>query len=68
MPLSLVIAAYFCGSCGLPLWLRGKEPACDAEDLENAGLIPGSGNSPGGGNSNPFQYSCLENIMDGGAW
>ena len=31
-------------------------------------LIPGSGRSPGGGNDNPFQYSCLGNPMDGGAW
>ena len=30
--------------------------------------IPGSGRSPGGGNGNPLQYSCLENPMDGGAW
>ena len=32
------------------------------------GLIPGSGRSPGEGNGNPLQYSCLENPMDGGAW
>ena len=32
------------------------------------GLIPGSGRSPGEGNGNPFQYSCLENSMDRGAW
>ena len=32
------------------------------------GLIPGSGGSPGEGNSNPLQYSCLENSMDRGAW
>ena len=32
------------------------------------GLIPGSGRSPGGGNGNPFQYSCLGNPMDRGAW
>ena len=31
-------------------------------------LIPGSGRSPGGGDGNPFQYSCLENPMDRGAW
>ena len=30
--------------------------------------IPGSGRSPGEGNGNPLQYSCLENFMDGGAW
>ena len=32
------------------------------------GLIPGLGRSPGEGNGNPLQYSCLENPMDGGAW
>ena len=32
------------------------------------GLIPGSGRSPGGGNGNPFQYSCQENPVDRGAW
>ena len=32
------------------------------------GSIPGSGRSPGEGNGNPLQYSCLENSMDGGAW
>ena len=36
----------------------GKESACNAGDR---GSIPGSGRSPGGGNGNPFQYSCLEN-------
>ena len=35
---------------------------------ENPGLIPGSGRSPGEGNGNPLQYSCLENPMDRGAW
>ena len=34
----------------------------------NAGLIPGSGRSPGEGNSNPLQYSWLGNLMDQGAW
>ena len=34
----------------------------------DAGLIPESGRSPGGGNGNPLQYSCLENPMDRGAW
>ena len=34
----------------------------------DAGLIPESGRSPGGGNGNPLQYSCLENSMDRGAW
>ena len=42
-----------------------KVSACDAGD---PGSIPGSGRSPGEGNGNPLQYSCLENPMDGGAW
>ena len=42
----------------------GKESACQARDV---GSIPGSGRSPGEGNSNPLQYSCLRNPMDRGA-
>jgi len=49
---------------GLPLWLSEKESAYSAGD---EGLIPGSKRS-GGGHSNPLQYSCLENLMDRGAW
>ena len=40
-----------------------KNPPANAGDT---GLIPGSGRSPGGGNGNPLQYSCLENLMDRG--
>ena len=40
----------------------------NAGGLRGAGLIPGSGRSPGGGHGNPLQYSCLENPMDGEAW
>ena len=43
----------------------GKESTYNAGDL---GLIPGSGRSPGEGNGNPLQYSCLENSRDRGAW
>ena len=42
-----------------------KNPPANAG---GAGLIPGSGRSPGEGNCNPLQYSCLENPMDKGAW
>ena len=42
-----------------------KAFACKAGDPDS---IPGSGRSPGEGNGNPLQYSCLENPMDGGAW
>ena len=38
------------------------------EMLRDRGCIPGLGRSPGGGNDNPLQYSCLENPMDRGAW
>ena len=49
----------------LPRGLSGKESAFQAGDM---GSIPGSGRSPGEGNSNPLQYSCLGNPMDRGAW
>ena len=48
---------------GFPDSSAGKESACNAGDL---GSIPGLGRSPGEGNL--YQYSCLENPMDGGAW
>ena len=52
----------------LPQWLSGKESACNAGDTGVICSIPGSGRSPGGGNGNPLQCSCLENPMDRGAW
>ena len=45
-----------------------KNLPANAEDARDARLIPESGRSPGDGNGNPFQYSCLENPMDRGAW
>ena len=45
-----------------------KNPPANVGDRRDAGSIPGSGRSPGGGNSNPLQYSSLENPMDRGAW
>ena len=54
---------------GFPGGTTGKEPACQSSlDIKDTGLIPGSGRFPGEGNGNPFQYSCLENSMDRGAW
>ena len=50
---------------GFPHSPVDKEFACNAGD---PGLIPGLGRSPGEGNGNPFQCSCLENLMDRGAW
>ena len=49
----------------LPGGSDDKGSTCDVGDL---GLIPGWGRSPGEGNGNPLQYSCLENPMDRGAW
>ena len=45
--------------------VQGKESACQAGEV---GSIPGLGTSPGEGNGDPLQYSCLENPMDSGAW
>ena len=50
---------------GFPWWISCKESACNARDV---GSIPRSGISPGEGNGNPLQYSCLDNPMDRGAW
>ena len=45
-----------------------KNPPASAGDAGDLGSIPGSGRSPGEGNGNPLQYSCLENPMDRRAW
>ena len=55
----------FAGALGFAGGLAVKNPPANAEDI---GLIPGLGRSPGEGNDNPLQYSCLENRMDRGAW
>ena len=49
----------------LPWWLSGKESSCNAGD---SGSIPELGRSPGGGNGNPLQFSCLGNPTDRGSW
>ena len=53
------------GHWGFPDGSDGKESACNAGDR---GSIPGSGRSPGEGNGNALQYSCLGNSMNRGAW
>ena len=58
MHLSMLLEEIPCGS-------DGKASAYNAGDLSS---IPELGRSPGEGNGNPLQYSCLENAMDGGAW
>ena len=50
---------------GFPGGSDSKESACHAGDTSS---IPGWGRSPGKGNGNPLQYSCLGNPMDRGAW
>ena len=61
----------------LPRWSNGKESTCvhththtvnPPASAGDTGLIPGSERSPGEGNGNPLQYSCLESPMDRGAW
>ena len=52
-------------SLSFPGSSEGKASPCNTGDLDS---IPGSGRSPGEGNGNSLQYSCLENPMDGGAW
>ena len=53
---------------GLPWWLSDKESFCSAGVAGDVGWIPGLERSPGEGNDNPLQYSCLGNPMDRGAW
>ena len=51
-----------------PVGASVKNPCASAGDIRDTGLIPGSGRSPKGGHGNPFQYSCLDILIDGGAW
>ena len=53
---------------GLPRQLSGKKSIANAGDLRDAGSIPGLGRSPGEGDGNALQCSCLENPKDRGAW
>ena len=68
-------AVYFCNLIQGPYKLNSDsiyrliaEVKASACNLGGLGSIPRSGRSPGEGNGNPLQYSCLENPMDGGAW
>ena len=66
--LQLLPSEFFCLTIhimGFPGGSEVKASACNAGDLSS---IPGSGRSPGEGNGNPLQYSCLENPIGGGAW
>ena len=49
------------------VWAGGSDDKVSAYNAGDPGSVPGLGRSPGEGNGNPLQYSCLENPMDGGA-
>ena len=49
-------------------WVKNLSNACNAGDTRGTGSIPGLGRTPGEGDGNPLQYSCLENPTDSGAW
>ena len=58
-----------CSALGLPqVVLVVKNPPVNGRDIRDVGSIPELGRSPGGGHSNPLQYSFLENPMDRGVW
>ena len=57
-----------CGEWASQVTLVVKKLPANAEGVRDMGSTPGSGRYPGGGHSNPVQYSCLENTMDKGAW
>ena len=67
--ISLAVIDAHCHAMGTPvLALVVNNPPANAGSIRDAVSIPGSRRSPGVGNSNPLQYSCLENFMDRGAW
>jgi len=55
-------------ACLIPHGAVVKNPLANTGDTRDSGLISGSGRSPGGGNGNPLQYSCLESSTDWEAW
>ena len=60
---------YYCIYSILPeIFPGGSDGKASAYNVGDLGLVPGLGRSPGEGNGNPLQYSCLENPMDGRAW
>ena len=65
MKLYRTVSCILCLYKDRAVWLSNKVSACSVGDL---GSIPGLRRSPGEGNGNPLQYSCLENPMDREAW
>ena len=63
--MDFVTIGYSLSESSPPGGSEGKASVCNGGELDS---IPGSGRSPGEGNGNPLQYSCLENPMDVGAW
>ena len=63
-----LLDAHYVLGMGFPGGSVVKNPLVNAGDKRDAGLIPGLRRSPGEGNGNPLQYSCLESPMDWGAW
>ena len=53
---------------GFQVVLVVRNPPANAGDVRDMGSIPGLGRTPGGGDGNSLQYSCLENPMDRGVW
>jgi len=66
--LFLFVFIFFNSHSKMVLVVKNLPDNANAEDVTDPGSIPGSGRSPGRGNGNPFQYSCLENAVDRGAW
>ena len=64
----MFVFAFDPNTLGFSSGLVGREFGYNAGDIGDAGSIPGLGTSPGEGNGNPLQDSCLENPMDRGAW
>ena len=62
------LSSFPCTRMSILLTSLSKNSKAYAYNVGNPGSIPGSGRSPGEGNGNPLQYSCLENPMDGRAW
>ena len=63
-----VVPVAFWADAAVHLLMGGSEGKASAYNAGDQGSIPGPGRSPGEGNGNPLQDSCLENPMDGGAW
>ena len=68
-PLKQTLRVFLCNRGGVARgWLSGKESTCNARDIGDVDSALGLGRSPGVGNVNPLQHSCLENPMDRGDW